>query len=74
MVQTKFMNDPDCLILVATDAAGAWLNLQRANLLVNYDLAWNPSRIEPANRRPMPARCPPDAAELLSYPSATIGK
>lgn len=46
VVQSKFMNDEDCLILVATDAAGEGLNLQRANLLVNYDLPWNPNRIE----------------------------
>lgn len=33
-------------MLVATDAAGEGLNLQRANLMVNYDLPWNPNRIE----------------------------
>src|SRR5690606_28506168 len=32
--------------LVATDAAGEGLNLQRAHLMVNYDLPWNPNRIE----------------------------
>ncbi len=31
---------------MATDAAGEGLNLQRAHLLVNYDLPWNPNRIE----------------------------
>ena len=35
-----------CLILVATDAAGEGINLQRAHLMVNYDLPWNPNRIE----------------------------
>ncbi|WP_194891202.1 helicase-related protein [Catenulispora pinisilvae] len=45
-VQTRFTNDPSCLILVATDAAGEGLNLQRAHLMVNYDLPWNPNRIE----------------------------
>ena len=34
------------MVLVATDAAGEGLNLQRANLMVNYDLPWNPNRIE----------------------------
>ena len=33
-------------ILVATDAAGEGINLQRAHLMVNYDLPWNPNRIE----------------------------
>ena len=34
------------LILVATDAAGEGINLQRAHLMVNYDLPWNPNRLE----------------------------
>ena len=33
-------------MLVATDAAGEGINLQRAHLVVNYDLPWNPNRIE----------------------------
>ncbi len=41
-----FMNDPDVLVLVANDAAGEGVNLQRAHLMVNYDLPWNPNRIE----------------------------
>ncbi len=35
-----------CQILLATDAAGEGLNLQAAHLMVNYDLPWNPNRIE----------------------------
>ena len=46
VVQERFTQDKDCLILVATDAAGEGINLQRAHLLVNYDLPWNPNRIE----------------------------
>src|SRR5205085_10073908 len=45
-VQDAFRNDPAAKILVATDAAGEGVNLQRANLMVNYDLPWNPNRIE----------------------------
>ena len=45
-VQERFMNDPNSRILIATDAAGEGLNLQRAHLMVNYDLPWNPNRIE----------------------------
>jgi superfamily II DNA or RNA helicase len=43
---TRFTNDPRCHVLVATDAAGEGLNLQAAHLMVNYDLPWNPNRIE----------------------------
>jgi hypothetical protein len=33
-------------VLLATDAAGEGINLQRAHLMVNYDLPWNPNRLE----------------------------
>lgn len=45
-IQERFTQDPECRILVATDAAGEGINLQRAHLLVNYDLPWNPGRME----------------------------
>ncbi|MBN2299514.1 MAG: DUF3883 domain-containing protein [Deltaproteobacteria bacterium] len=41
-----FKQDKNVLVLVATDAAGEGINLQRAHLMVNYDLPWNPNRIE----------------------------
>ncbi len=44
--QEQFLNDPETLVLVATDAAGEGINLQRAHLMVNYDLPWNPNRLE----------------------------
>lgn len=44
--QERFTHDRDVLLMVATDAAGEGLNLQRAHLMVNYDLPWNPNRIE----------------------------
>ena len=44
--QEAFTQDPNVLILVATDAAGEGINLQRAHLMVNYDLPWNPNRVE----------------------------
>jgi SNF2 family DNA or RNA helicase len=44
--QRSFVQDKDVLVLVATDAAGEGINLQRAHLMVNYDLPWNPSRLE----------------------------
>ncbi|TBW08778.1 DUF3883 domain-containing protein [Azotobacter chroococcum] len=44
--QEEFRNNPAVLVLVATDAAGEGVNLQNANLMVNYDLPWNPNRLE----------------------------
>ncbi len=45
--QESFENDPEVLVLMATDAAGEGINLhKRAHLMVNYDLPWNPNRIE----------------------------
>ncbi len=46
LVQGQFRNDPDVFLLLATDAAGEGVNLQTANLMVNYDLPWNPNRLE----------------------------
>ncbi|MCC6801240.1 MAG: DUF3883 domain-containing protein, partial [Anaerolineae bacterium] len=45
-VEDQFRNNPDVFILLATDAAGEGINLQRAHLMVNYDLPWNPNRLE----------------------------
>ena len=42
----SFMNDPEVLVLIANDAAGEGVNLQRAHLMINYDLPWNPNRLE----------------------------
>ncbi|MDZ7753018.1 MAG: helicase-related protein [Gammaproteobacteria bacterium] len=44
--QEAFRHDPEVRMLVATDAAGEGINLQRAHLMVNYDLPWNPNRLE----------------------------
>ena len=41
-----FMHDPEVVVMVANDAAGEGVNLQRAHLMVNYDLPWNPNRLE----------------------------
>lgn len=45
-IQQAFTQDEEVQILVATDAAGEGINLQRAHLMINYDLPWNPNRIE----------------------------
>ncbi len=44
--QDRFTHDKDTLVLIATDAAGEGINLQQAHLMVNYDLPWNPNRLE----------------------------
>jgi len=44
--QNQFIHDKNVQILVATDAAGEGINLQRANLMINYDIPWNLNRIE----------------------------
>jgi SNF2 family DNA or RNA helicase len=45
-LQESFRHDPQVQVLLATDAAGEGINLQRAHLMVNYDLPWNPNRLE----------------------------
>ncbi len=45
-IEDRFRNDPGVHYLLATDAAGEGINLQRAHLMVNYDLPWNPNRLE----------------------------
>lgn len=44
--QESFTQDKETEILIATDAAGEGINLQRAHLMCNYDLPWNPNRLE----------------------------
>jgi hypothetical protein len=46
LITEEFTKNRECQILIATDAAGEGLNLQAAHLMVNYDLPWNPNRIE----------------------------
>jgi superfamily II DNA or RNA helicase len=45
-ITEEFTGNPEVQVLLATDAAGEGLNLQKAHLMVNYDLPWNPNRIE----------------------------
>ena len=48
--QVEFFRRPACdggaNYLVATDAAGEGINLQFCWLMVNYDIPWNPARLE----------------------------
>ncbi|MDR0663567.1 MAG: DEAD/DEAH box helicase, partial [Spirochaetaceae bacterium] len=45
-IEESFKNDADVSVLIATDAAGEGINLQKAHLMINYDLPWNPNRLE----------------------------
>ena len=42
----KSLNEGGAKYLVATDAAGEGINLQFCWLMVNYDIPWNPARLE----------------------------
>ena len=45
--QVEQFRDPNgARFLVATDAAGEGINLQFCRLMVNYDIPWNPARLE----------------------------
>lgn len=44
-VKTKFLRG-EIDILICTDAAAEGLNLQTADMLINFDLGWNPMKIE----------------------------
>lgn len=42
----RLLREKQIQILLCTDAAGEGLNLQHAGALINYDLPWNPMRVE----------------------------
>lgn len=43
----RFRKDPpDCHVIVSTEAGSEGVNLQVANVLVNFDLPWNPMIVE----------------------------
>lgn len=44
--QERFKDENGAQILVATEAAGEGINLQFCRLMVNYDIPWNPNRLE----------------------------
>lgn len=45
-IVSAFREDRNCRVLVCTDVAAEGVDLQFCRLLVNYDLPWNPMRIE----------------------------
>ncbi len=44
--ERRFRDEVQVQVMVATDAAGEGLNLQFCRLMLNYDLPWNPNRLE----------------------------
>ncbi|MDR1932519.1 MAG: DEAD/DEAH box helicase [Spirochaetales bacterium] len=40
----SFENNPECKVFLSTEAGGAGLNLQAADILVNFELPWNPAK------------------------------
>jgi SNF2 family DNA or RNA helicase len=44
-------NPPEIHVIVSTEAGSEGINLQVANVLANYDLPWNPKRLERYERR-----------------------
>jgi SNF2 family DNA or RNA helicase len=45
-VQEAFKHDPRCRCCWPPTPPAKGINLQRAHLMVNYDLPWNPNRLE----------------------------
>ncbi len=43
---TRRLSAGELDVLICTDAASEGLNLQAASVVINYDLPWNPSRVE----------------------------
>jgi superfamily II DNA/RNA helicase len=40
----QFEQNPDCKVFLSTEAGGAGLNLQAADILINFELPWNPAK------------------------------
>ena len=48
----RFQNDPDCRVMILTlKAGGVGLNLTAANVVIHYDLWWNPAAENQATDR-----------------------
>ena len=41
----EFQNNLECKVFLSTDAGGVGLNLQSADCLINFELPWNPARL-----------------------------
>ena len=45
-VINTFTEDPECRVLLCSDVAEEGLNLQVADTVINYELHWNPARLQ----------------------------
>ncbi len=41
----EFNENPDCKVFLSTDAGGVGLNLQTADCVINFELPWNPAKL-----------------------------
>ncbi|MDM8538475.1 SNF2-related protein, partial [Desulfobacterales bacterium HSG17] len=41
----EFTDNPECKVFLSTDAGGTGLNLQAADCVINFELPWNPARM-----------------------------
>lgn len=41
----EFTINPDCKVFLSTDAGGTGLNLQAADCVINFELPWNPAKL-----------------------------
>ncbi len=41
----EFTTNPECKVFLSTDAGGTGLNLQAADAVINFELPWNPARM-----------------------------
>ncbi len=57
----EFTHNRDCKVFLSTDAGGTGLNLQAADCVVNFELPWNPARLNQrvgrVNRIGQKSRC-----------------
>ncbi len=57
----EFSTNPECKVFLSTDAGGTGLNLQAADCVINFELPWNPSRLNQrvgrVNRIGQKSRC-----------------
>jgi superfamily II DNA/RNA helicase len=57
----EFTNNPNCKVFLSTDAGGTGLNLQAADCVINFELPWNPARMNQrigrVNRIGQTSRC-----------------
>lgn len=41
----EFTSNPECRVFLSTDAGGVGLNLQSADCVINFELPWNPAKM-----------------------------